>query len=346
MGVPSSASALPIATTESPTSSVLESPSSHDRQVRERDLHDREVVRRVDTDAPTRSALRPSASVTLIVNASAATCALVTMTPLLATMKPVPVPWPSGPLHVDAHHRGLHLAQDRLDVAVVDDHRRRPQRPRSTESTLSGRARRRGTSPTVTSAATSAPTRPPTSAERALPPPAGAGRRRPARAGGAHGDRRVGCGRRLPARGGARLGSRAGRRNRRSESLTGETAQRVRAGRRPRARRDGRDCHPGGSPGGGTGEPAEAAPESPGGAVDDPGGTEATTVGLVGPTVVADPDVGDRTSSGQRENRVDIPGADQGTRSSRLTRIVVLRHASSVRLWNDLGNRAAPKTFR
>jgi hypothetical protein len=41
----------------------------------------------------------------------------------------------------------------------------------------------------------------------------------------------------------------------------------------------GTEVHPGGSPGGGTDEPTEASPGSPGGAVDDPGETDGAGVG-------------------------------------------------------------------
>ena len=97
VGDPSSARALPIATTESPTSTALESPISTTGSL-VRSIFTTARSWPVSTPRTVAVAVFASARVTLIEDASAATCALVTITPLLATMNPVPVPRPSGPL--------------------------------------------------------------------------------------------------------------------------------------------------------------------------------------------------------------------------------------------------------
>ena len=99
-------SALPIATTASPTWSGSESPSSQRRQTGLVDLHDREVVASCRHRRRRRCARRRRRGAPSLGLAPSTTCAFVTITPLGSTMKPVPVASADrSRADVDAHDR-------------------------------------------------------------------------------------------------------------------------------------------------------------------------------------------------------------------------------------------------
>ena len=133
VGVPSSASALPIATTESPTSTVFGVTELHDRQVRQNDLHDGEVVLRVDADDGRRRGARVGER-HLDRERVGGDVRVGDDDAVAGDDEPGTGALTVGTGDVDAHDRGLHLAQDRLDVAVVHDDRRGPHRPAAEEA--------------------------------------------------------------------------------------------------------------------------------------------------------------------------------------------------------------------
>ena len=358
VGVPSSASALPIATTESPTSSVFESPSCTVGRFVGPIFTTARSCSRVDADDRRGRGARVGER-DLDRERVGATSAFVTMTPSLSTMNPVPVPWPSGPLTSMRTTAGCTLrriawmsplctmtdagrsaAVVEVEEAVVvaaerdegagGDQRGDERTDESADEGRAGAAPDRGRfGPWARRAREGSTIR------EARPAVAAAAVR--ARADGLHVGvhRRAGWAHRRRAA--AVCPARATRR-RRTGWRRRPWAGRRRAGSAGLGAQGcgGRqgEIRPGGSPGGGTGEPTEASPGSPGGAVDDPGRTGEAGVGWTtsSPWGGATSRPTEPSGSTTVEAGSTFPDPSRSSRPGRriVARLVLVRHRSSV----------------